>query len=132
MSPTRLVLYDGTCGLCDRAVQWLLDHDTDGALTYAALQGDTVAALRSTHAIPTGMDTMVFVDGDRVWVRSHAILTICSHLPTPWRWLGGLRVLPAWLTDPAYRLVSSTRYSIWGRADACRLPDPEVAARFLP
>lgn len=129
----RLVLYDGTCGLCDRAVQWLLDHDAEGVLTYAALQGETVEALRGElTGIPADMDTMVFVEGDRVWVRSHAILTICSVLPTPWRWLGALRIFPAWLTDPAYRLVSSTRYSVWGRADACRLPEPEVAARFLP
>ncbi|MCP4808626.1 MAG: DUF393 domain-containing protein [Proteobacteria bacterium] len=129
----RLVLYDGTCGLCDKAVQWLLDHDVEGVLHYAPLQGETTAGLRGSHpAIPSDMDTMVFIEGDRVWVRSHAILTICSYLPTPWRWLGGLRIFPAWLTDPAYRLVSSTRYSVWGRADVCRLPEPEVAARFLP
>lgn len=40
----HLVLYDGVCGLCDRAVQFLLAEDRDGVLTYAPLQGETARA----------------------------------------------------------------------------------------
>jgi predicted DCC family thiol-disulfide oxidoreductase YuxK len=29
-------------------------------------------------------------------------------------------------------MVAAVRYRIWGRRDACRLPAPEEAARFLP
>ena len=40
------VFYDGSCGLCHRAVQFLLARDNRGArFRYAALQGATAARL---------------------------------------------------------------------------------------
>ena len=131
MSP--IVLYDGLCGLCDSSIQWLLDHDVEGRLHYAPLQGDTAADLRARHPdIPLELETMVLVDQDRVYLRSQAILRICTHLPGPCSWASALSFLPVFLTDAAYRLLAANRYRIWGRLEACRLPEPEQAARFLP
>ena len=42
-----------------------------------------------------------------------------------------LRVLPRWLRDLGYDLVARTRYRLFGRYDACPLPDPRHRARFL-
>ena len=44
--PQPIVLYDGTCGLCHRSVQWLSRRDR-GQLWYAPLQGETAAALQT-------------------------------------------------------------------------------------
>ncbi len=131
MSP--VVLYDGLCGLCDSSVQWLLDHDAEGRLRYAPLQGETAEELRGLHpGIPAELETMVLVDEGRVFLRSRAILQICRHLPRPWSWAAVLSVLPTSLTDAAYRVLAANRYRIWGKLEACRLPEPEQAARFLP
>jgi len=128
-----IVLYDGECGLCDAGVQWILEHDRDGVFQYAALQGETAAELQQRFPdLPSDLSTMGFVEGDRLLLRSRAILRICAHLGAPWRWLAVLAVLPAGLTDLGYGAVAALRYRIWGRLDACRLPEPEVAARFLP
>ena len=128
-----IVLYDGVCGLCDEGVQRLLDLDREGLFRYAALQGETAAELRERFPeLPSDLSTMGFVEGDRLYLRSRAILRILSHLPAPWRWLSVLSLLPAALTDLGYRLVAGSRYRIWGSLEACRLPEPEVAARFLP
>ena len=40
-------------------------------------------------------------------------------------------MLPAWLTDPFYRLIAKNRYRLKGRLEACRIPEPGQAARFL-
>lgn len=128
-----IVLYDGVCGLCDRSVQWLLAHDRDGRLQFAALQGDTAAGLRGRFPeLPNDLSTMGLVDGDRLYLRSRAILQICSVLPAPWSWGAVFRVLPVGLTDLFYRMVAGSRYRIWGSLDACRIPDEHEAARFLP
>ena len=75
---------------------------------------------------------MVLVEEGRVSLRSRAILGICRYLPSPWRWASVFSILPAFLTDLAYRVLAANRYRIWGRLEACRLPSPEEAARFLP
>lgn len=135
-----LVLYDGVCGLCDRSVQWLLDHDTHGRLQFAPLQGETAAQIRARHPeLPEGLDSILLVENphssdgrERIVWHSHAIFRILGHLPPPWRGLRWLSLIPRPLTDLAYRFVARVRYRIWGTLDACRLPSPEEAARFLP
>lgn len=135
--PSRLVLYDGVCGLCDKSVQWLLDHDPEGRLVYAPLEGPSAKAALEPHTLPAGLDSIVYVERDdagaeKVYWRSRAILRIVAQLPGGWRRLAWLRVLPAFLTDLGYRLVAAVRYRIWGKLDVCRVPSPEQRARFLP
>lgn len=134
--PARLLLYDGLCGLCDRSVQWILDHDPKGQFHFAPLQGDTALALRAQHPeIPVEVSTMVLVrteGGKReVLLRSRAVLSLLAELGAPWSMLSWFRVLPTFLTDLGYRTVAALRYRIWGTLDACRLPQPEERARFL-
>jgi predicted DCC family thiol-disulfide oxidoreductase YuxK len=134
--PPRVVLYDGICGLCDKSVQWLLDHDPDGQLRFAPLQGPTAASILARHpSLPRTLETVIFVEQDgereRVHVRSHAIFHICKYVRGVARGLAIFRFLPAVLTDLAYRLVARLRYRIWGQLDQCRVPTPDERARFL-
>jgi predicted DCC family thiol-disulfide oxidoreductase YuxK len=131
--PDRLVLYDGVCGFCDGVVQWLLAHDRAGRLRYAPLQGPTAAALRvRLPTIPEDIDTIVYIEGGEVYLRSRAAFRLVRHLPAPWCWLAGFGVLPNFLTDAGYRAVAAVRYRIWGKRDACRVPSPGERALFLP
>jgi predicted DCC family thiol-disulfide oxidoreductase YuxK len=131
--PPRLVLFDGECGFCDASVQWLLDHDPEGRICFSPLQGETAAAIRARGGWPEGLDSIVYVeDGERLSWRSTAAVRIARALPWPWRVLAGFWLVPWPLRDLGYRMVAAVRYRIWGRRDACRLPAPEEAARFLP
>ncbi len=132
----RLVLFDGLCGFCDRAVRWMLAHDREGRLHYAPLQGATAARLRERHAeIPVDTETLVYVDASSgeecVYLRSEAIFRLCAELDRGWRWLSWLRWLPRGLTDLVYGAFVRRRYRLFGRLDACRVPAPHERARFL-
>lgn len=132
-TPSPIVLYDGVCGLCAKSVQWILDHEGDHALRFAPLQGETAAALREQYPnIPTELDTVVFVDGERAHLRSKAFLHLAKHLRSPWRWLHAMRWLPGFVLNGFYRIVAALRYRIWGTVDSCQLPSPETRRRFLP
>ena len=129
-----IVLYDGTCGLCSKSVQWILRHEADHELVFAPLQGETAAALRTRHpTIPATLDSVVLVDeADRVWLRSKTFLRVAKHLRAPWRIGYHVRWLPAFVLDLGYRVIARLRYRIWGRADICDIPSPEHRDRFLP
>lgn len=127
------MLYDGTCGLCASSVRWILRHERHPSIRFAPLQGETAAALRARYpAIPTTIDTVVYVDGARAHLRSKAFLHLASHLRAPWRWMHAVRWLPGVVLDLGYRVIAAIRYRVWGRVDACGLPAPEQRARFLP
>jgi predicted DCC family thiol-disulfide oxidoreductase YuxK len=128
-----LLLYDGTCGLCARAVRWILDHERDHQIVFAPLQGPIGALARARYPqIPAAIDTVVYIAGGRAHLRSKALLHAAQHLRAPWRWSYALRWVPSAVLDLAYRVVAAVRYRIWGRADACALVTPEQRRRFLP
>jgi predicted DCC family thiol-disulfide oxidoreductase YuxK len=130
--PPRIVLYDGVCGLCNRAVQFLLRVDRGRALMYAPLQGETAAALRTRHReITEKIDTVAYVEDGRAYVRSRAFVRLSRHLPYPWKLASWLWIVPSPLADLVYRLVAAVRYRVFGKYDSCRIPDPDERARFL-
>jgi predicted DCC family thiol-disulfide oxidoreductase YuxK len=133
----QLVLYDGACGLCAKSVQFLLDRDRAGALVFAPLQGETAAELIAQHHLPGDLETIIFVrdqgtPDETPFLRSDAALEALAAIGRGWRLAALLRVVPRPLRDGVYRWVAHHRYGWFGRADACRLPAPEVRARFLP
>jgi predicted DCC family thiol-disulfide oxidoreductase YuxK len=131
--PARIVLYDGVCGLCHRAVRWLLSKDRERMLWFAPLQGETAARLRADHPeIPGELDSVVLVDGECVYLRSKVFLHAARYLPAPWRWASGFAWLPGPVLDLLYRLVARVRYRVWGRFDACKVPEAEDRSRLLP
>lgn len=132
----RLVLFDGVCGFCEGFVQWLLARDPEGRLRFAPLQGEVAQRLRVRHPeIPAGYETIVYVealgDGERIYLRTAAIVAVCRALARPPFWLGALAVLPTGPADRVYGLFVRVRYRIFGKRDACRVPTPEERARFL-
>ena len=131
---SRLVLYDGECGLCDRSVQWLLRRDHRHVLRFAPLQGDTA---RPFTGGATHFESMVLIErdarGEHIYQRSRAVLRMLGALGQPWRALSWLRLLPAFLTDLPYRLIARYRLSWFGKSDpACRVATAEERALFLP
>jgi predicted DCC family thiol-disulfide oxidoreductase YuxK len=133
----HLVLYDGLCGLCDRAVSFLLRVDRGGVLSFAPLQGEAAAVLRRRLEVPESLDSMLFVRdaggaGERVLVRSSGVLAALDAVGRGWRIVAWLRLVPRPLRDAVYDFVARRRTRWFGRLEACRVPSAEQRARFLP
>lgn len=127
-----VVLFDGVCNLCNGLVNFLIARDPEGHLRFASLQSEAGRALvRAAGRDPDDLDTMLFVEGDALHARSEAVVRILPHLRAPWRWMAWTRHVPLAVRDPLYRFVAARRYRWFGRTNQCRLPTPELAARFL-
>ena len=118
-------------------MQWIIEHDPRGRFHYAPLQGPTAEAVRARHPeLPRGIDSIILVvqepDGERLYWYADALLGIARELDAPWRWVGLGRCLPSPLRNLAYRGFARVRYRLFGKLDSCRIPSPELAARFLP
>ena len=137
VNASRLVLFDGVCGLCARTVRFALRHDRAGRFVYAPLQGETAAAVLARHSLASDLETMIYVadlDGptERVFSRSSAVLAMLDELGGPWRVVAMLRIVPRPIRDAVYGLVARYRYRWFGRFETCRLPAPDRRERFLP
>lgn len=130
--PLPLLLFDGVCNLCDASVNFIIDRDPQGALHFASLQSATGQRLLLEHGRGGELpDSLVLLDAEGVWVESDAALRVAKLLTGPWKAVCVARVLPKRLRDVLYRLIARNRYRLFGRRDACRIPTPELRARFL-
>ena len=129
--------YDGVCALCNGGVKFVLKRDERGTVRFAPLQGETAAWLRARHLeIPEALETMAYVRsdaaGERVFLRSEALWRVLALLDSPWRHAAPLlRLLPRPLRDRLYLAFARRRYQLFGKLDACPIPRPEDARRFL-
>lgn len=139
-----VVLFDGVCNLCNAAVQFMIDRDKASALRFAPIQSDVAKELlegsmgsAKAQAIRDGAtgdgdpDTIVLVDGKQAWTHSGAALRIARRLSFPWSWLYAGILVPWPIRDWVYRYIARNRYRWFGKSDTCRIPTPELKARFL-
>ena len=133
-APGAVLLFDGVCNLCNGTVQLILEHDAAGYFRFAPLQSAAAAALLAAHgtSLPQGdFDSVLLVEGGKVYSHSDAALRVARHLDGPLRWLWVCIVVPRPVRDAVYRLVARNRYRWFGRTETCRVPTPALRARFL-
>lgn len=128
----RIVLFDGICNFCDASVNWIIARDRRGKFSFAALQSPAGEQLQRTFGLdPNALDTLVLVEGARVYRKSGAALRILRRLRLPWPLLFGLVVVPPFVRDFVYDFFARRRYRWFGRKEECMVPAAEVRDRFL-
>jgi predicted DCC family thiol-disulfide oxidoreductase YuxK len=130
-APHPIVIFDGLCHFCDRSVQFILAHDRPGQFRFAPSQSAAAGPLLARCGLSAAPGTIVLIDADGCWTRSTAALRIARRLGFPWSIFAVLLWLPRPLRDPVYAFVARHRLQWFGRRDACRIPTPEEAERFL-
>ena len=139
-NPVRqpVLLYDGECGLCNRLVRQLLRSDKAGRLHYAPLQSQPAQVYLRAQGLPTeDFESLVFVPdwndprSGAPQLRTTGALSAAGVVGGLWRVVSWLRILPAWLCDPCYKLIARSRYALFGEYRPSALPDPEWKKRFL-
>jgi predicted DCC family thiol-disulfide oxidoreductase YuxK len=133
---SEYIFYDGHCGLCHRAVKFVLKHDRSGnAFRFAPLQGETIQSHIPAERRASLPDTFVVLTRDgTLLMRSNASLHILERLGGGWRILANIsRVIPRGLRDLMYDFVARVRYRLFGRRDdLCPVVPPNLRARFDP
>lgn len=130
--PSPIVFFDGVCNLCNSAVNFLLDHDPHNVLRFAPLQGTTFAEIVRQFPELAGMEaSIVLYDKGKVYRQSAAVLRLCLLLGGFWKLLYAGIILPPFLRDTLYAWIARNRYRWFGTRESCRMPTPELRAKFL-
>ena len=126
-----VILYDGVCIFCSRWIQFVAKRDTDHRFRFTQIQSDYGSRLARHFGIdPADPDTNAVIHGGVAYVRSDAALTVLSTLPG-WQWVRVLFAVPKALRNPVYSLIATNRYRIFGKTEACIVPDAGMRARVM-
>ena len=126
-----VILFDGVCVFCSRWVRFIVARDTAARFRFTPLQSPYGTRLAQALGInPEDPDTNAVIHGGEAYFKSDGALTVLSCLPG-WGWARVVFAVPRPLRDGVYNVVAKNRYRIFGKYEACIVPDVALRARVL-
>ncbi len=126
-----VILFDGVCVFCSRWVRFVVARDVSARFRFTPIQSPYGTRLAQTLGIDAAdPDTNAVIHGGTAYFKSDGALTVLSLLPG-WRGVRVLFAVPRPLRDAVYNVVARNRYRIFGKYDACIVPDAVLRGRVL-
>src|SRR5262245_20352389 len=127
-----VILFDGVCNLCNGFVRFIIRRDDRRLFRFGTLQSEAGKALLTPLARNEGeMTSVVLLDNGHIYSESDAVIRILSELGPVWRFCRVFSVIPRVIRNGIYKLVSRTRYGIFGRRVSCMVPTVDIQDRFI-
>ena len=132
MTATKhIILFDGACNFCNFWVRYVIKRDQKDVFRFTSLQSEIGKELLGKHEVNPGIDSVVLIEDENVYLKSTAAFRILKTL-------GGISsicyafiVLPKVGRDFFYDLIAGVRYKVFGK-EICELPTKsDIAERFL-
>ena len=128
----NVILFDGVCNLCNAAVNFVIDYDDKNIFRFASLQSDIGQQLLKANGLNTQeFNSFLLVQNDKILQKSTAALTVAKQLGGIWKLAAIFLIIPAFIRDMVYDSISKNRYRWFGKTESCRMPTPELKAKFL-
>ena len=127
-----IVLFDGECVLCNRAVVLLLRLDKGGRIKIASQNSAVGQRLMSAAGMaPSDAASMVVLSRHGVHTESDAVVEVATILGLPYSLLNVARIVPTKARDAVYAWIARNRYRWFGRTTECGLISREHQDRFF-
>ncbi len=128
----NILLFDGICNLCNGIVQFVIKRDKKAKFKFASLQSESGQLLLKKFGLSqSDFNSFVFIDGDKILLKSTAALHVLKELGGVWKFFYCFIIVPRPIRDFFYSIIARTRYTIFGKRKTCMVPTPELKERFL-
>jgi predicted DCC family thiol-disulfide oxidoreductase YuxK len=132
MNVKSIVLFDGICNFCNSSVNFIIKHDNKNRFMFASLQSDTGKKLLNSFGLESeNLKTIILVEGEKYYTKTTAALRIAKELRGAWKLFYVFIIIPPFVRNIFYNIISKYRYRWFGKRDSCRLPTPEEKEKFL-
>ena len=128
----NIVFYDGQCFLCSASVRFIAKRDKKKKIFFSSLQSNIAKCILSDQIeLLKNQQSVVFWDGKICYIKSTAALQIVRKLDAAWPVLYCFVIIPRFIRDFFYDLISINRYRWFGKSE-CIIPiDFEIKDRLL-
>ena len=126
------ILFDGVCNFCNASINFIIDRDKESIFKFATLQSEIGQEILRKYSLKQyDFDSVILEKEGKVYRKSDAALEIARNMDGLWKIFYIFKIIPSFLRNTIYDLIAKNRYRIFGKTDACRIPTPELKARFL-
>jgi predicted DCC family thiol-disulfide oxidoreductase YuxK len=127
-----LIVFDGVCVLCTAWLRFVLKNDLHGEFKFATIQSPAGRQLLTNNGLdPDDPESFLLLLNGQPFSDSAAMIRVVSDFGGAWRAVKVLYLVPGPIRDWMYRLIARHRYRLFGKHDACIVPDESIADRFV-
>ena len=127
-----VVYFDGVCNFCNGVINFIIRNDRNDYFRYTPLQSESGQKFLRDHQFPMQrLDTFYLAENGKIYSHSAAVLRILKRLGWKYSWMHGFIIVPAFIRDFFYEVISKNRYRWFGRKDQCMIPTAEERGKFL-
>ncbi len=127
----NIVLFDGICNLCNKAVLFLIKHDKNDNLHFVAQQTAAGERIMNQYFVNQDFRSVILIKDEMAYYKSDAIIAIAKLLSGwPKLLLIGL-ILPPFLRNGIYDLIANNRYKLFGKQSICSIPSKSNEHKFI-
>lgn len=128
-----ILFYDGDCSLCNKTVQFILNHEAETSypILFCSLQSKYAKqTLDKYHYNFNQLTTLVLLKDETVYYKSTAALYITNFLKAPYKWLVVLKIIPLFIRDSVYNYIAKNRKKLV-KTSFCYIPTSQLKNRFI-
>ena len=128
----NIVIFDGVCNFCNSSVNFIIRHDPNVKFLFVTMQSKRTQKLLTQYQIDSNKtDSIVLIKNGKAFIKSGAVLEIAKGLSGIWPIFYVFKIIPSSLRNYLYDLFAARRYKLFGKKDACMIPNAELRERFL-
>jgi predicted DCC family thiol-disulfide oxidoreductase YuxK len=127
MNTKLIIIFDGNCNLCNHSVKYIVKKDIKKKFIYLSNESDEAKQLlESFKLIESSKSSIVFIENNRVFLKSTAVLKIAKHLSGAIKLASLFIIIPRIFRDPIYDLVSRYRHRLFKKPPECVINSDKI------
>jgi predicted DCC family thiol-disulfide oxidoreductase YuxK len=126
-----MLVFDGECAFCHRAVQFVLAHERRTDLLFVPRDSVLGRSLREQYHLQR-VESLLWIEDGRAFIEFDAVARTAAYVGGSYARLAAVaRLLPRPLLNGAYRLFAKIRKRLARRPSHCLLLTAAQQQRFL-
>jgi predicted DCC family thiol-disulfide oxidoreductase YuxK len=110
-----IILFDGTCKLCNIFLIFNKKHDSIGIFCFIPLESEKASEyLNRYNKKNVNKGSVLLIQNEKIFTKSNAVLHILKCLDGLWPLFYVFIVVPAFIRDPVYDIIAKYRYRWFG------------------
>jgi|AP95_1055475.scaffolds.fasta_scaffold03402_7 predicted DCC family thiol-disulfide oxidoreductase YuxK len=127
-----VILFDGYCNLCNSQVNSILRFDSKKFFYFSNLDSSfSKKVIKENKVESLEGKTIILFHNNKIIIKSNAAIKIAYLLGGFFKIFIIFKILPNFIRDGIYDVISRNRYRWFGKSDSCYIPKKEILDRFI-
>ena len=110
-----IILFDGTCKLCNNVVKFISKNDSRKIFCFIPLESAKASEYLSRYnKKDVNKGSVLLIQNEKIYTKSNAVLNILKCLDGLWPVLYVFIIVPGFIRNPVYDLIAKYRYKWFG------------------